>query len=464
MLKVLRYELLVIGIILLLASLPLFYFFIPFPAIKDYRNAVNNEYASYTGVPLSIERHYGNAIPVDVNKQINVRNGIYAIHINNNGRDVLLKLETDSYVPFHYNTVYTIDYLPHSGDIVSVEESVAQPPTSQNVANSPQPQSPPRLYGVTYANNEFIVVGENGTFKTSTDGISWTTEIIDNAVLLHSIASGHGVFVIVGEKQNSNGFTDGVVYTSLDGSTWKSTKLGTDVFLDCVAYGDGTFVVAGAALAKHPNEPLYPIWASHDGMNWTLVHVPNDKDSINSIAYGENMFVGTTILGGILTSPDGITWTERKPSVISFPSTYILDSITYGNNTFVAVGGSSKTFNVKKLFDNGVVLTSSDGMSWNSEPSGIQDLILGVGYGDNTFVAVGSGIVLTSPDGRNWTRLASGTQNELLQVAYGNNMFVIVGDKGTIVRLIANGQQLESEPNSIISSWLSWLKAHEWKL
>ena len=73
----------------------------------------------------------------------------------------------------------------------------------------------------------------------------------------------------------------------------------------------------------------------------------------------------------ILTSPDGVTWTTRISG-----TSYGLNGVTYGNNTFVAVGGST-------------ILTSPDGVSWTIRTSGTSYGLNGVTYGNNTFVAVG---------------------------------------------------------------------------
>jgi hypothetical protein len=266
------------------------------------------------------------------------------------------------------------------------------------------------------------------------------TRYSEEPVNLRSIAYGNGVYVAVGDKSDPDGFADGVVYKSVDGVTWTYVAgLGTDVSLCCIAFGNGTFVAAGNALAYHSNEPHVPIWISQDGVSWTPVKVPIDNDSITGLAYGENLFAATTIVGRILSSPDGATWTVRKPSVVPFPSTYLLDGITYGNNTFVVVGGSSRTFNVNKLFDNGVALISNDGVNWSSQSPGVQDLLVGISYGNNTFAAVSAGgIIIKSSNGKSWTSQRTGTQ-DLNQVAYGNNTFVIVGETGNKGMIIKSG-------------------------
>jgi hypothetical protein len=90
-----------------------------------------------------------------------------------------------------------------------------------------------------------------------------------------------------------------------------------------------------------------------------------------------------------------------------------LFGVAYGNGTFVAVGGL------------GTILTSTDGVTWTSETSGINYHLWGVTYGNGTFVAVGDdGTILTSTDGVTWTSETSGTNYNLEGVTYGNGTFV----------------------------------------
>jgi hypothetical protein len=51
--------------------------------------------------------------------------------------------------------------------------------------------------------------------------------------------------------------------------------------------------------------------------------------------------------------------------------------VTYGNGTFVVVGSG------------GTILTSSDGVTWTQRTSGTSNRLYGVTYGNGTFVAVG---------------------------------------------------------------------------
>jgi len=93
----------------------------------------------------------------------------------------------------------------------------------------------------------------------------------------------------------------------------------------------------------------------------------------------------------------------------------------------VAVGGGGSPG------DNGI-LTSPDGRSWTAQPSGTSRALFDVAWSGSQFVVVGDGgTILTSSDGRSWTAQPSGTSLQLKSVVWSGSEFVIVGDGGTIL-------------------------------
>jgi len=112
-------------------------------------------------------------------------------------------------------------------------------------------------------------------------------------------------------------------------------------------------------------------------------------------------------------------WHWRNP----LPTGNPLFGVTYGKGTFVAVG------------DVGTILTSPDGVTWTERSSGMDDYLTAIAYGEGTFVAAGLfGTILTSPDGVTWTQRFPGTTAGLTAIAHGNNSFVAVGSGGTIIQ------------------------------
>ena len=96
--------------------------------------------------------------------------------------------------------------------------------------------------------------------------------------------------------------------------------------------------------------------------------------------------------------------------------------IAYGNSTWVANG------------DNGTIISSSDGTSWDNRTSGTTVEFNGLLYGNSTFVAVGySGTILTSDNGTTWTSRTSGTSKNIREVIYDRNIFFGVAKDATYI-------------------------------
>ena len=165
---------------------------------------------------------------------------------------------------------------------------------------------------------------------------------------------------------------------------------------------------------------------------WTPRTQPGIKNW-SSIAYGNGKYVAvadtSTGTNEIMTSPDGITWTNQSTP----PANRKWDGITFGNGLFVAVSRDGTT--------NNCVMYSTDGVNWSTGSSNLSGIPAAsewraVTYGNGLYVAVASCPggscpskgVMTSPDGRNWTgRTTSGSLAKSWQnVTYGNGLFVAV--------------------------------------
>jgi hypothetical protein len=157
---------------------------------------------------------------------------------------------------------------------------------------------------------------------------------------------------------------------------------------------------------------LHPVSSRADSLDdWYWRNPLTGGNNLRAAAFGSNQFVVVGDSGTILTSPDGIVWTNGSSKISE-----TLYGITYNNSTFVAVGS------------NGTILTSPDGITWVSRFSGTNEQLSGITYGNNTFVAVGNnGTILTSPDGITWVSRSLGPYTQLSGVTFGNKTFVAVG-------------------------------------
>jgi hypothetical protein len=342
------------------------------------------------------------------------------------------------------------------------------------------------LYGITYANNQFVAVGarcnyqmepDHGAILTSPDAITWTSRDAGTTNLLSGIVYGGNLFVAVGGG--------GTIVTSPDGISWTSRDSRTTNFLSSIAYGNNQFVaVRNGGIGVFFGDALTDVLTSADGISWTR---QEGWWGGRAVAFGKDLFVavggheyGGLDNGTILSSSNGITWTW-----IEYAGTFDwLEGVVYDMSRFVAVG------------DAGDILTSADGLTWTNRTARVTDNIRGLLYANNQFMGVGDAIVtspngitwtnipvplrtntakswysgiayeknqfvvvggahdaqdssrfydtiLTSSDGLTWIDCHSGGTNPLSSVAYGNNQFVAVGDLGTIL----------SSPNGI--TWTS---------
>ena len=99
-------------------------------------------------------------------------------------------------------------------------------------------------------------------------------------------------------------------------------------------------------------------------------------NNINSVAYGNNLWVVCADYGQLRSSTDGTTWTTRESN---FGGGYAINSVAYGNNLWVAGG-------------NGGIGTSTDAVTWTTSTANFGNSSpRSVAYGNNLFVAAGYG-------------------------------------------------------------------------
>jgi hypothetical protein len=119
-------------------------------------------------------------------------------------------------------------------------------------------------------------------------------------------------------------------------------------------------------------------------------------------------------IGYILDNPSGSTFIIPQEDTGTVSS---INDLTYANNTFVYAG------------NNGVLSTSTNGLSWVPQSSDTIENINALTYNNGTFVYAGNGGVLaTSPNAVTWTIRDSATSNNIKALTYGNGNFVYGGD------------------------------------
>ncbi len=173
-----------------------------------------------------------------------------------------------------------------------------------------------------------------------------------------------------------------------------------------VTSAGGTIVAVGSAGT---------ILTSPDGIAWTQRPRRSAFD-LTAVAWTGTQVVAVGGGGTILTSPDAVTWTPRVS-----PTTEPLFGVAWAGTQLAAVGKS------------GAILTSPDGVVWTLQSSATQADLAGVGWTGTQLVAVGAnGTILTSADGIAWSPQSSGTSERLSAVAWTGTRLVTVGLLGTI--------------------------------
>jgi hypothetical protein len=213
------------------------------------------------------------------------------------------------------------------------------------------------------------------------------------------------------------GDSGGNIFTN-GGSAWQ--KSGS-------AFGDS---VAGLAYSPGANQLVavaggsYNVAYSPDATTWTpAVGHGTIFDQYRAVtAFGTSRFAACGLSGLVnISTNGGAAWRGS----VNITAADLL-GIAWGGNKLVAVGTS------------GTIASSADGITWSLITYGTTRLNA-VTYAGDQFIAVGDGgLVITSPNGVNWTTQASHTTSGLLGAAFApsgslQNITVLVGSNRTAV-------------------------------
>jgi hypothetical protein len=245
---------------------------------------------------------------------------------------------------------------------------------------------------------------DNGLYK-SDDGVSWTRDL----AVADFWKFPYSLFKEVNGDlfAQLNSTADGC-WLRRDGSMLRVPNVSTNRMMD-MAYQNGIYVMG----------TVRDVLRSTNGLQWTPVF----PLGCVSICNGNGKFIG--ILGNTtLQSADGITWQTNAA-----PTTNQLNSIAFGNGTFVAVG------------TRGTILSSPNGTDWTHR--GIQTNVsfLKVIFAKNTFIAGGNNLLSESSDGVQWVsqmplfKFPTGyVRLSFSYISYGNGTVLVSGERAMLRR------------------------------
>lgn len=187
------------------------------------------------------------------------------------------------------------------------------------------------LRGIAAVGSSFIAVGDSGTIRSTSDGITWNTLNSGSTVNLRGVAFGSNRYVAVGDG--------GTVLTSTDlGQSWASTTVSGAGALRAVAFGNNYNDVAnsGSLLINTfmaVGDDGKGAVSSDGGATWSAVTIAGAGQLVG-IAY-TSRFVAVDSAGNAFTSADGKTWSGP----IATGRTG-LRSVAQSGYGYIAVGGA----------------------------------------------------------------------------------------------------------------------------
>jgi hypothetical protein len=282
--------------------------------------------------------------------------------------------------------------------------------------------------------NGQILVSVGGMLMGTSDGNIWSRRGSIPNFLTVGLSYANGQFVMFGRDGNKP--EQPLVLTSADGFAWTKHEVSSSGAALRIIYGGGQFVGVGGG-----------IFSSPDAVQWT-VQPPILNNELHGVAYGNGGYVAVGLSGLAYTSTNGATWNSHSTG------TNWLGDVTFGEGKFVAVGSTFEatqlpdgTLDAIGIVKRDAILTSPDGEHWTTQtvpadPDGDNLAVVSIDYGGGWFVAVGErGLILTSRDGIRWQTRDSTTFAHLQSVRYANGTFIAVGQQGT---LLTSGNILEA--------------------
>jgi len=264
------------------------------------------------------------------------------------------------------------------------------------------------LLGGAWNGTLYVAVGQLGVVMTSNDALTWTRRQLPPTLPLNqlsSVAWSGSTWAAVG----SGGSGQAVIVTSADGVVWSfSYQTGgcsdpstcpPQQALSKIIW-DGTQFVCVGQESTPGNGPTALIMTSPDGMTWTqrasgMIPVGSDEGlGMASVASSGNILVaaGQAADGtaAVWTSTDAVSWTRQN---LPLAGERVLRDVVWGPGGFVAVGWGGAP----------ATAVSSDGLSWHANQDAVPlSAMNGIAAGPTKYLAVSNTYIETTATGMTW--------------------------------------------------------------
>ncbi|MEY2410478.1 MAG: hypothetical protein QOF48_3148 [Verrucomicrobiota bacterium] len=151
------------------------------------------------------------------------------------------------------------------------------------------------------------------------------------------------------------------------------------------------------------------VMAQHPLDSWVHRILPGSSSNLNSVAYGNGLFVAVGDGSFIARSADGATWTGT-----TLGNYGTLKRVRFLNGQFLAVGASDK------------LLVSTDGTNWTTRNLPVAN-VWDIAWGDGSYVIAAAGTFVSS-NAVNWTQIQALTSYPLPSPPGGTGMYATIFD------------------------------------
>jgi len=292
----------------------------------------------------------------------------------------------------------------------------------------------------------FVAVGTE--IWSSTDGLEWRLEITVPA----SVALAD--FAVPGKKTGSSLFeldridlawTGSRLFWAGGNELWSAEPGGWAWRLDAVlggcfpfsdwlglASGPGWVVASGISGCPSPYlTPMVTLLISVDGGASFRPAWQTELGGFPALARYGSRWVAAGAYGDVITSSDGVSWESGGAGCTSTACEDGFVDLAHGEHGWLAAGGVGVCDDQLKRIGGATAAVSPDGRAWQVRPLA-DDRFRGAAATDGGFIAVGDGWISRSADGVNWSSTAAPDGAVLRSAAAGDGAEVIVGPGGAL--------------------------------